>query len=374
MRQHLRFAIVSDPHIALPQTIWRSPSRFHLVEVSIPALEQVFEHLSSLALDCILMPGDLTQHGEKDNHNWLAQRLSDLPIPVYVVPGNHDIIQREDTDKTVGLNQFLQCYQNFGYDQQPYYLQSLKPGIWLIGLNSIAFDAEGQQRYNGYLEAEQLDWLDQTLPQLQGQTVLVMIHHNVLEHLPGQATSSMGQRYLLQNAQALRSRLQSVNALLLTGHLHVQDIATQAGLWEITTGSLVSYPHPYRIVELTVENGRSQLSVQTYRIEAVPELPNLQAYSRQWMSDRALPFMTKLLTSAPLHLTPEEAEKIAPYLKDFWAAIAAGDAQFDFAHLPQPVQQHFERFGAVDDQGQPQLIDNFTTLKLGSSAAFHASS
>ncbi|NJM85488.1 MAG: metallophosphoesterase, partial [Leptolyngbyaceae cyanobacterium RM2_2_21] len=319
MTPHLRFAIVSDPHVALPHTVWRSPNRFHLVEVSIPALEQVFDHLSSLELDCVLMPGDLTQHGERENHDWLAQRLAALPFPVYVVPGNHDIIQRQGTDKTVGLSEFFQRYQAFGYDQQPYYLESLKPGIWLVGLNSIAFDPAGEQLYTGYLDQAQLDWLDQTLPQLRGDTVLVMIHHNVLEHLPGQSASTMGQRYMLKNAAALRSRLHSANALLLTGHLHVQDIAEQDGLWEITTGSLVSYPHPYRTVEMVVDEGRSQLSVQTHWVKAVPEWPDLLAHSHQWMSDRALPFMTKLLTSAPLHLEPEQAAQIAPQLKDFWA-------------------------------------------------------
>ncbi|NEQ31591.1 MAG: metallophosphoesterase [Leptolyngbya sp. SIO4C5] len=375
MKQHLRFAIVSDPHVALPHTVWRSPSRFHLVEVAIPALEQIFQHLSRLELDCLLIPGDLTQHGERENHHWLAQQLANLPYPVYVVPGNHDIIQRQGSDKTVSFDQFFQCYQGCGYNQQPSYLTQLKPGIWLIGLNSIAFDSDGQQLYHGYLDEAQLDWLDRTLPTLQGQTVLVMIHHNVLEHLPGQSASAMGQRYMLKNAATLRSRLQQVNALLLTGHLHIQDIAEHNGLWEITTGSLVSYPHPYRIVELATQpQGRSQLSVATHWIQSVPEFPDLPAYSRQWMSDRALPFMSKLLTSAPLNLSPQEAEQIAPHLRQFWAAIAAGDAQFDFAHLPDRVQRHFERFSAVDAQGQPRLIDNAATLELSSNPAQSVSS
>ena len=38
--------------------------------------------------------------------------------------------------------------------------------------------------------------------------------------------------------------------LILTGHLHIQDIAYHNNIYEITTGSLVSYPHPYRIIEV----------------------------------------------------------------------------------------------------------------------------
>ncbi len=91
MDLNFRFAIVSDLHIALPHTIWNHPSRFHLVEVSIPAFESVLRHLTQLDLDFLLLPGDLTQHGEPENHAWLQQRLAQLPFPVYVVPGNHDV-------------------------------------------------------------------------------------------------------------------------------------------------------------------------------------------------------------------------------------------------------------------------------------------
>ena len=88
---NFKFAIVSDLHIALPHTIWDHPRRFHLVEISIPAFELVLERLSRLDLDFLLLPGDLTQHGEPDNHTWLSQRLAQLPYPTYVIPGNHDV-------------------------------------------------------------------------------------------------------------------------------------------------------------------------------------------------------------------------------------------------------------------------------------------
>ncbi|MGB3557611.1 MAG: metallophosphoesterase, partial [Geitlerinemataceae cyanobacterium] len=82
---NFKFAIVSDLHVALPETIWDRPGRFHLVEVSIPALEWILEQFSRLDLDFLLIPGDLTQHGEPENHLWLNQRFAQLPYPVYVI-------------------------------------------------------------------------------------------------------------------------------------------------------------------------------------------------------------------------------------------------------------------------------------------------
>lgn len=368
MTLKFRFAIVSDPHIALPETIWDHPSRFHLVEVSIPAIESIFDHLSHLDLDFLLLPGDLTQHGEPENHAWLAQRLAQLPYPAYVIPGNHDVITREASERSIGLMDFPRYYQKFGYQDptQPYYTCEILPGLRLIGLNSNGFDSEGNQLRSGYLDPVQLSWLQQVLSSAAEETILVMLHHNVLEHLPGQQQSPLGSRYMLQNNAELLSILRRSNVeLLFTGHLHVQDVACEQGLYEITTGSLVSYPHPYRILEFhQTDQGQSWLHLESHHIEQVPGWENLLHHSRQWMSDRSIPFIVKLLTQPPLSLPAAEAAAIAPTLQHFWADIAHGDQQFHFPQLPARVQRFLAGFGAVDAQGLPRAIDNSATLSL----------
>ncbi|MCU0565753.1 MAG: metallophosphoesterase [Oculatellaceae cyanobacterium Prado106] len=362
MNLNFRFAIISDPHIALPHTIWDNPSRFHLVEISIPALEVILDQLAHLDLDFLLLPGDLTQHGEPDNHRWLADRLAQLPYPAYVIPGNHDIIERAGTEGAIAAADFPHYYQKFGYDdpQTLYYSTEVLPGVRLIGLNSIFLDEQGKQIGMGRLEKEQLDWLKSVLDQSQDELVLVMVHHNVIEHLPGQTQNPLGRRYMLENAADLLSLLEAAGVqLLFTGHLHVQDIAQQQGIYEITTGSLVSYPHPYRILEFRqTETGDRHLKIESGRVTTVPGWDNLQQHSREWMGDRSLPFMLKLLTQAPLHIQESQAALLAPHLRYFWADIANGDAQFDFPQFPPAVNRHFAKFGAKE------AIDNQATLQL----------
>lgn len=365
MGQRFRFAIVSDPHVALPETIPDHPHRFHLVEVSIPGLEQIFAHLETLDLDFLLLPGDLTQHGEWENHDWLIQRLKRLPFPAYVVPGNHDIIAHDASPQAIGLADFPRLYQGFGYDgPAPYYHREILPGIHLLGLNSNAFDGAGRQLGVGYVDDQQLAWLADLLPRLQGDLVLVMLHHNVLEHLWGQAQSPLGQRYMVHNRQALIQPLAAAQVpLLFTGHLHVQNIARQGSLCEVLTGSLVSYPHPYRVLEGNWERGQSlRLTVQSHRLLAVNPWDDLQTMSYAWMCDRAGVFMAKFLAAPPINLSQIEAEALAPSLSHFWPTIANGDPQFDFSYLPPAVRPILERFNAVDAQGQPETLDNATTL------------
>lgn len=360
-----RFAIISDLHIALPQTIWNHPNRFHLVEVSIPALEIVLKHLQTLDLDFLLLPGDLTQHGEPANHQWLQQRLADLPFPTYVIPGNHDVPGLEANERSIGLADFPYYYQQFGYEnpQQLYYTREIAPGLQLIALNSNTFDAEGQQL--GRLDAEQLAWLESVLTQVQAKTVLVMVHHNVVEHLPAQSEHQLGQRYMLDHADQFRQILQKAGVkLVFTGHLHVQDVAEADGIYDVTTGSLISYPHPYRVVELESTPGGMQVEINSYRVRAIPGWEDLQAVSRNWMGDRAYPFMMRLLTDKPLAMPKAQAHKLVSQMRYFWADIAAGDTLFDFSEFPPTAQRYLEQFGAIAPDGTPQQIDNQAKLIL----------
>lgn len=372
---NFKFAVVSDLHIALPHTIWDAPNRFHLVEVSIPAFEQILVQLEADPPDFLLLPGDLVQHGERENHEWLANRLSQLPFPCYVVPGNHDVVRKWGnlpTDETgkdrIALSDFPQLYQAFGYDdgQRLYYQHEILPGVHIIGLNSNAFGADGEQIGTGYIDDEQLAWLDEQLTALGGKFVMVMVHHNVLEHLPDQASNKLGRRYMIKNASALVSRLKAAKVpVAFTGHLHVQDIAQSDDFYAITTGSLVSYPHPYRLISATTgDAGECSLTVESKRIESVEDWPTLQQTSKDWMCDRSLPFITRLLTEPPLSLSPKQAIRYAQQAKDFWATVAAGDATFNYDDMPVAAQQYFCRYNAVDEKGQTRFIDNNAVLTL----------
>ncbi|MGB3768962.1 MAG: metallophosphoesterase [Phormidesmis sp.] len=377
MKLNFKFAVVSDLHIALPHTIWDTPKRFHLVEVSIPAFEQILTQLLADKPDFLLLPGDLVQHGERENHEWLANRLAKLPFPTYVVPGNHDVVRlngnlaQDESDKDrIALTDFPNIYRQFGYKDASGldYQQEILPGVHLIGLNSNAFDESGEQIGTGLIDEAQFAWLDQQLAALSGKFVMVMVHHNVLEHLPGQAKTKLGQRYMIRNAPQLVKRLQAAKVpVAFTGHLHVQDIAQADNFYAITTGSLVSYPHPYRLMSLTTNRkGQHLLNVKSQRIESVADWPTLQATSKDWMGDRSFPFIVKLLTEPPLSLSPEQALSYAPDIKHFWSSVAAGDAQFHYPQLPENIQTFFRQYSAVDPHGNPQHIDNNAELTLTS--------
>jgi len=85
-----------------------------------------------------------------------------------------------------------------------------------------------------------------------------MVHHNVVEHLPEQSRHELGRRYMLENAPELAApRLWGTASVY---GVHVQDYCQ--GVYDITTGSLVSYPHPYRVLQLHQDDqGRNWLQI-----------------------------------------------------------------------------------------------------------------
>ncbi len=342
MTTQVRFGIISDPHITLPHTLWQHPSRFHLLEWSIPAFEIALAHLLDLGIDFLLLPGDLTQHGEVENHQWLAERLRQLPIPTYLIPGNHDVPTPQ------ALEAFSYFYAGFGYQvgQSPLcYSVSLAPGVRLLGLNSNCFAPTGEQL--GALTADQLHWLQNELESHPTELLWVMIHHNLVPHLPGQEQSHLGKRYMLANWAELLSLLQRYGVqLAFTGHLHVQDVAynDRYNFYDITTGSTVSFPHPYRLLtyEFTDNPKEGKLHIQSFRVQAVPGCPDLQHYSREWMGERSGGFLKKLLLQAHLDLPEADIDKFLPHLRYLWADIANGDAHFSYPDFPPALRQFVE--------------------------------
>lgn len=358
-----KFAVASDLHITLPHTVYDHPSRFHLVEYSIPALEVVLQALAQADIQFLLLPGDLTQHGEPENHQWLSDRLKQLPYPVFVIPGNHDV------PTPASMDVFASYYPHCGYQSEDklYYSCELLPQVRLIAMNSNWFDREGHQR--GRVDEQQLEWLEQELQKNDASLTLVMIHHNLLNHVPNQDQNPIGQRYILENAEAVCRILCRYGVrLVFTGHLHVQDIAysSEYQFYDITTGSLVSYPHPYRLLQLDREDHICKLDIISPRVSSIAPQPDLLQFSREWMADRSTPFIRKLLTQAPLDLSAELVEDILPHLRYFWSSIADGDARLNFPDLPEPARTFLENFSDLPPYDNQVTLSFATgTLPLG---------
>lgn len=364
------FAVISDPHY-YDSDLGVSGSAFEayltrdrkLLRESEAILKATAESIQGIPdINFVIVPGDLTKDGELSSHQEFADYmriLEDNGIQVYVVPGNHDINNPHamsysgDTAlpaDSVTPGQFAEIYSDYGYDQAIYrdpdslsYVAEPGPGIWLFALDACQYDENetlGEPVVAGRLSQERLDWILEklSLAKAQNKKVISMMHHGILEHFTGQSQTNPGTEYVIEDWQNVSETLAKAGLnLIFTGHYHAQDAVTETwdadgetiSLTDVETGSLVTYPSPYRRVALSPDN------TVTIETEFISEIDydtgpvSFPDYSENFLSE-GLNTMAHYSLTLPADqggygMTPEQANMIAPYIANAFKAHYTGD-------------------------------------------------
>jgi 3',5'-cyclic AMP phosphodiesterase CpdA len=105
--------------------------------------------------DCVVITGDLTDHGRPDEYAALREIIGAFPLPVHLTTGNHD-------DREALLDAF---------GGEAYYAAEY-PEFTLVGLDSLIPGSPA-----GRLGDAQLAWLDDVLRLRPGVPALLGLHH-----------------------------------------------------------------------------------------------------------------------------------------------------------------------------------------------------
>lgn len=231
------------------------------------ALTKEFLHRSAEAgAAFVLIPGDLTRHGNDEEHAYVSALLSDFEaetgIQVYVVPGNHDYYASQP-------DAFKRYYAELGYtqalaadDATASYTADLCGRYRLIAVDSNNPGEDG----DGFTDAL-LDWIRVQAEQARadGKEILFMMHHPLLEHL--YLGKTLMKDFMLRDSEAVAEKFSRWGIqYVFSGHEHGNDVASFTGkngavVYDILTTSLSSYPLEYR--EATVSDAGVQLRMQT---------------------------------------------------------------------------------------------------------------
>ena len=239
----------------------------------------------------LLISGDLTKDGEKVGHQRLASVLSGFEsstgIKIFVIPGNHDIMNCNATDysgdsaiaaPSITPAEFSQIYGEFGFneaidrdDSSLSYIAEPSPGIWLFALDACKYKENTPEKsvVGGKFSVSTLAWIKSKLQEARSlnKTVIGMMHHGLLEHFKGQKQAFSD--FVVDDYQTV-SEMFAANGMrmIFTGHFHATDITKQIFLnssfiSDVETGSLASYPSSFRTVTL---NSDSTADIKTTRI------------------------------------------------------------------------------------------------------------
>jgi predicted MPP superfamily phosphohydrolase len=300
----VKIAVITDIHFldkqlagegdalsAYEQATGRNITDLHAV------LDAVLDDLHRESPDLLLVAGDIANHGEKQSHLGFIGKLRPLQnhgTRILVIPGNHDINipnakayrgGKAVPAETISKEEFAELYASFGYSDalkrdgaSLSYLAEISESVWLLCFDTNRYAEHTTTSISGgRILPETMNWALDILNEAKekGITVLGMMHHGLVEHMPSQA--AFFPQSLINEWEKNAGILADAGLkVVFTGHFHANDITaytSSAGnvLYDVETASLAQYPFAYRIMALS----SSGLSIDTRFVESVPHNPDL---------------------------------------------------------------------------------------------------
>jgi hypothetical protein len=280
---------------------------------------------------------------------------------VYVVPGNHDI-KNGHSYKYVGdgqervanvtAQQYTDIYADLGYKDALYrdtaslsYVAEPAAGLWLLAMDSCRYDENVEDKESitdGKFKPQTLKWIEEMLSKAakDNKAVIGMMHHGIVEHYIGQE-KNYGE-YIVDSAPDVNRMLAAYNVrMVFTGHYHAQDVTatnypdTKKFVFDIETGSLATYPCPYRVVSI---DSTQKARVNTRMVTSIKSHPqDFPQYARKYLEDGIAGIATKTLMGYKLDRA--EAEMLSKQVAQAFVAHYSGD------EVVKPGQQVIQESG-----------------------------
>ena len=185
-------------------------------------LARAVDHLLALSPppDAVLATGDLVDAASPDEYARLRTLLAPLPMPVYLVPGNHD--DRQALAAAFADHRYLPCdgFMQYVIEQYP---------VRLVVLDTVV-PGEG----GGLMCEARLQWLDARLGEAPARPTIVVMHHP-----PFKTGIAFMDALGLANAEALAAVIQRHSQVerIVCGHLHRPIQRRWAGTLVLTAPS-----------------------------------------------------------------------------------------------------------------------------------------
>jgi 3',5'-cyclic AMP phosphodiesterase CpdA len=118
--------------------------------------------------DLVVITGDLAHHGREEDYRRVKEVLDGLPVPYYIVVGNHD--------SRAGLRSVFSShsYLRTGEDFIQYTLENYP--VRIIALDTLAVGS-----HRGLIDAKRLAWLDRELSAQPERPTIIFLHHPPFE-------------------------------------------------------------------------------------------------------------------------------------------------------------------------------------------------
>ena len=334
-----KLMVVSDPHYLAP-TLYQDSDVFlkalrkgdgKITQYGEELLEALYRQILLERPDALIVTGDLTYNGEKKSHAALVEwfrTVEDAGVPVWVIPGNHDINVPTPIGfgrgmyygvESVTPEEFGTIYADFmepgeaGFS----YIARISGEVW-VAMTDVAW-YQKQAETIGLFADSHAAWLEDVLRRAgdAGVRVITATHHSLLPH-----TDFAKENFLMFGHERMAALAKQYGVTLnLSGHLHIQHIARDGALADAALGAFCIWPHRYAVVTY---GGGQGLRYEAKSLDEAFLPEGFLQTSREWFTGIA-----RDKTKAYLTGTGEETEQLADYAARFNLAYFSGTYRKD---------------------------------------------
>lgn len=298
----LGFAVASDFHYNVPEEkltatndheiFWYASRRAAMDNESGLIIDELLRQCAEDdSVSYLLIPGDLADNGRTvwQEHYDVAAKLKAFEEKtgkqVYVIPGNHDM---GAADIDFKAENFREVYSEFGYaealtqlDDSASYTVNLGDKYRLIALDS---NDPSKSTEDG-MSIKKVKWvLDEAKKAYEdGRYPVLMMHHNLLDHLPMQRIIS--RNFIVRFHYTTATLFADAGIkLVFTGHEHCSDTTsyvTPLGnvIYDFANTALSMYPLQYKVFSLNEE----EITYKTKTIDKIDTdaLRSIEGYTEE---------------------------------------------------------------------------------------------
>jgi hypothetical protein len=215
----------------------------HLSPQSLPRIRRLREIVQRERPAFVLLSGDLVRDAlrvkeeeARGYYDLLMAELRQFPVPVWTIPGNHEVFGIERHLSLVSPQHPLYGKKMYRHYLGPNYFSFTWSGIHFVGLDTIDVD---DLWYYGHIDAAQLVWLRKDLAALPPDTPVVTFNHiplaSAVENLngyteepPAPSVIRVGgraqYRHTVSNTAELLAALGTHRLeIALGGHMHTRE-------------------------------------------------------------------------------------------------------------------------------------------------------
>lgn len=224
----------------------------------------------------VLITGDLATHGRDyvSEHEAVAAKFrkfeKETGKQVYVINGNHDNAK----DMPVDHKKFTEIYHEFGYDEALStdegtcsYSANLNDEYTLVALDTC----DERYRVVPNNDITRMDWAVKQIKaaKKQGKKVIMIMHHNLLEHNPFQKLNE--KNYVVNTPYSFAGLLADLGVKLVSsGHTHCNNVKSYTSflgntIYDFSMSSLGNFPAEYKYFNVT----DSKISYETKKINHI---------------------------------------------------------------------------------------------------------